>query len=392
MKIAFATAQSLRGSTNIGRIMPLAAELQKKGHTTHILALTAPNFSPESNGPSLHFIGREPFRRTSRGKDRLKGVRLVCRMLDTAIRTALTLKRLKPDVVVISKPLPSNVAGVLLYSLLTTHYRLILDADDFELTANKLSSIYQRAVIHWASRRAAQMAEAVIAASPFLADHFKQLTQNAKPVEVIATGISSDFLPAPYEHPRPWRGEGPVTLAYFGSVSVSSGHRVDMLPDILEKLVAKHSHVHLLIAGDGDNVAALKNEFSRRGLTGHVSWHGRFHLRELPSLIPLRTIVLDPVDGSIANRAKSSFRVVLAAILGLPIITSNIGIRPALLPSVLHERFFAEPGLAGSYTEKISALLSDPLTESEQALLQAHAREFTWAQGAAAYHDIITRT
>lgn len=392
MKIAFATAQSLRGSTNIGRIMPLGAELQKIGHAIHVLVLTTPDAAPEAKGLSIHYIGREPFRRTSRGKRRLQGIRLTLSMLFTAIRTALTLKRLKPDLIIISKPLPSNVTGVLIYGLLTTDYKLILDADDFELTANKLSSIYQRAPIHWASRRAAQLAQAVVVASPFLADHFKQLTQGAKPVEVIATGISNDFLSAPYERPRRWRGEGPVTLAYFGSVSVSSGHRVDMLLDILKMLVAKHFHVRLLIAGDGDDVADLKKEFSRRGLAGHVSWHGRFDLRQLPSLISPSTIILDPVDGSIANRAKSSFRVVLAAILGLPIITSNIGIRPALLPSVLHERFFAEPGHTGSYTEKISSLLSHPLTESEQALLQSHARKFTWAQAAARYHDIITKS
>lgn len=398
MKIAFATAQSLHGSTNVGRIMPLAQEFTANGQECYILALKSPtpSISPSGRGrknhepvtPRIHYIGREPFRRTANGKERLKGLSLILNMLGTALRTTWTLHRIKPAVIIISKPLPANVLGVWLFTHSFGRSKIMLDTDDFELTANKLSSLAQRAVIHWSERMAAQVADTIVAASPFLADHFKQLTQSAKRVEVIATGIEASFLPPPASPAgRPLApADRRTTIAYIGSISVSSGHRVDLLPEILQQTLAQNSQAHLLIAGDGDDVVALKEEFKRRNLASHVTWHGRFNSGELGELLSPTTIILDPIDDSIANRSKSSFRVTLAAALGLPVVTSNIGIRPELLPRQFHERFFAEPSEPKSYAEKSVALLQHPLSVTEREELQKHAHTYTWPELAARYH------
>lgn len=399
MKIAFATAQSLQGSTNVGRIIPLVKELQKKGHACHVLTLATPPANRERTSHKIpniqfHTIGAEPFRRTEKGKKRLRGVSLLGNIFATALGTTKALYKIKPDVIVMSKPLPANVTGVWLYTKLHQPKKLVLDADDFELTANKLTSIYQRAVIHWSERIASALADVIVTASPFLSDHFKQLTQNTKPVEIIVTGIQSasglDRKARPLPQVSLPQNSAPhPLLAYLGSVSISSGHRVDLLPLILEKVVASSPNARLLIAGDGDDVASLKKEFGRRNLAARIIWQGRFTLSEVEGLITTETIILDPIDDSIANRAKSSFRVMLAGLLGHPVVTSNIGIRPELLPEQLHSHFFAEPGDSASYAEKILDLVAQPLTLEQKNQLRNHAQQFTWEKLTHRFEQLI---
>ena len=424
MRIAFATVQGIAGSTNVGRIIPLAQEFTQRGATCFVLlqvpagsALDSTQDTKEPDTVTRRFVGTEPFRRNAGGKERLKGMPLLFNMFATACRTALALRAIKPDVIIISKPLPANVLGVWFYSLFTANYlpgrpagKLVLDVDDFELTANKLSSISQRAAVHWSERRAAHMASAIVTASPFLSDHFRQLTQRSKPVTIIPTGLlleeikgtaggaaggppqRAESASGQIEHGVGVNGgdraRGTI-IAYIGSVSISSGHRVDMLPDILERS-SSPLPLKLLVAGDGDDVATLTAEFERRGMNERVRWFGRFTMADLSSLLTPSTIIIDPIDDGIANRAKSSFRVLLAASLGLPVVTSNIGIRPRLVPEKFHERFFAEPGNPASYARKCAALAEQPLTGDERHELQEHATAFGWNTLGARYWKILS--
>jgi len=383
MVIAFATALSSRSSTIIGRVAPLAREFSRE-HDVHLLLLSDSS-SKRPNVGTAHFIGQEPFTRTASGKQRLRGLPLIANMLSSARQTFRTLRQLKPDVVILVKPLPSNTLGVRFWSLnKPSQSTIILDTDDFELTANQLSSLTQRAAIQWSERAAARMSSAIVAATPFLADHFEQLTQHRQPVKCIPTGLTLNL-------PEITGSTTPPTISYFGSVSISSGHRVDLLPEMLAYLQRTHPDARLLIAGDGDDVAELKNKFQQQNLQDAVTWHGRFVLDELAELLNQTTILIDPVDASIAQRAKSSFRVALATLAGLPVVTSNVGIRPHLVPQVLHRRFFAGPANPTAYARQINNLLELPLTASEQQLLKNHAQHYTWVKLADQYSRIIKK-
>jgi glycosyltransferase involved in cell wall biosynthesis len=259
--------------------------------------------------------------------------------------------------------------------------RIILDVDDFELTANVLTSINQRAVIHAAERLGARIAYSIVTATPFLKDHFEQLTANRKSVTMIPTGVSAPAFTLP-----PAQG---TTLLYLGSISQSSGHRVDMLPDILKEIRQQIPEATLLVAGSGDDDDALKQTFAARDLLHAVNWHGRFTLNDLPKLLATAALLIDPVDSSITNRAKSSFRTCIAAATGRAIVTSDIGIRPYLVPVRFHTRFFAFPGDVHAYADKSIALLRNPLTPAEILQIQEHARTYHWTALAAQYQTIL---
>lgn len=374
MKIVFATTQSTRGSTMIGRVQPLAEYLAKR-HTVYILALQGAVKKPvHSNGVCVENVGYEPFSRTAQGKKRFSGVRVVTNMLATALRTAYRLIRLRPDVIIIVKTLPANVLGVRLARMFFSKTKIIVDADDFELTANTLTTLQQRAAVHWAERTAVRLADGLVAATPFLADHLEQLSGHTKEVELLPTGFKGG---TPLTSNLPSTAQIP-TLLYLGSVSISSGHRVDLLPAILAELRTAGQTVQLKIAGDGDDAQVLQQAFNDQSLSAVVEWTGRFSINDLPQLLNGVHVILDPVDDSVAQRAKSSFRVAVALAAGLPVITSNIGIRPYLIPEILHERLFAVPLNAASYAHAIQALITNPFTVRESAAMRQASVRLQW--------------
>jgi glycosyltransferase involved in cell wall biosynthesis len=376
VKIVFATTQSSTGSTIIGRITPIANFLTKQ-HKVHLLLLGASQKS--NNNIHYHNAGQEPFKRTPSGKKRLSGIKLIIRLKLNALRTALILFKINPDVVVIVKPLPHNVAGVWFWHLFNLNKKIILDVDDFELTANVLSSLIQRAAIHWAERTSAKIAHTIITATPFLSDHFKQLTKN-KEVVLIPTGINK--VPS---QPFPTQS----TLLYIGSISISSGHRVDLLPNILNHVRKSHPNTKMIIAGDGDHINKIKNMFGKLNLLAHVTFTDRFSSNEVEEILKQASILIDPIDSSISVRAKSSFRVALAGTTGTPVVTSNIGIRPHLLPDNLHSKFFAKPIDTEDYAEKITVLINNPLTHDQRELMMQKSQEYSWQKLASKYEEVI---
>lgn len=373
MKIAFLTTQTLTGSTVVGRVLPLAREMSKK-HEIHILVHEGDQVQAGTL-IQFHEVGKDPFIRTASGKKRLKGIALIGRLKLNAFQAAAQLFHIQPDVVIIEKSLPENVLAAWIAKIIfIPRARWILDVDDFELTSNKLSSPLQRAAIHWAQRAGAKIASQIVTVTPFLEDYFRQLAPHT-PATLIPTGINlPNNSAAPPKQP---------TLLYAGSISLASGHRVDLLPAILKQVQKELPDTRLIMAGSGDDITKLKQMFTNGGLTDFVTWKGRYQPEDIRHLLDDSTVVIDPVDGSTTNRAKSSFRVAAAVAGGRPVVTSNIGIRAQLVPKALHDRFFADAANAGAYAEKIVVLLKTPLTQKEQDTLKQHAMRYTW--------DVLTK-
>jgi glycosyltransferase involved in cell wall biosynthesis len=147
---------------------------------------------------------------------------------------------------------------------------------------------------------------------------------------------------------------------------------------MLQTVASEYPETRLLIAGTGDSEHNLRAAFARTGLNKSVDWIGRFTIQDICRLLHDRLILIDPVDGSITQRAKSSFRTALAAAAGLPVVSSDIGIRPFMLPPSLHHRFFARPGDAEDYAQKIISLIESPISEQDQNQLRRHSQRHTW--------------
>src|SRR3989338_6282383 len=157
MKIALATTLSRQGSTTIGRVIPLAQQLASQ-HQVHVLWPDANDSRPAIR---FHHVGAEPFIRTAGAKRRLASIPLALSLLRLAFSTFVALLKIKPDLVIIVKTHPHNVLGVYLWSLFNSR-PIILDVDDFELTANQITSFAQRAAIHWAEHAGFRLARQIV--------------------------------------------------------------------------------------------------------------------------------------------------------------------------------------------------------------------------------------
>lgn len=396
MKILFVTTQSLVQSTLIGRVMPLAEEFQKIGNEVKVLIHSEKTPTPSTlggNGETLGVfpIGPNPFQRTEHGKKRKSGVALVWTTTMNALRAAWQLVKIKPNVIIIVKPLPENTLAVKLVKPFLRHAKIILDVDDFELEANQLTSLLQRAAIHWSERVASKMASHIIVATPFLGDHMQLLAGSKKPVTLIPTGLPisstlgvSSLTPSVFSI-----GLAKHTILFAGSLSISSGHRVDLLPEILLYVRKSIPNAQIIIAGSGDDEHTLRERFAKLHLQDAVTWHGRFTLDDIASLVIHSSVLIDPIDASIANRAKSSFRVALALTYGVPIVTSNIGIRTMMIPQELQKFFFAKPGDAYAYAEKIIDIFKNPITSHHATILTSASRQYQYDHLAKMYYNCI---
>lgn len=379
MKIAFVTTQSRQGSTVAGRILPLGQELAVS-HKVHVIVHGT---SPLQNSCiSWHSSGKDPWQRTATGKKRLEGLPLLLRLLANSYGAYKILRQLKPEAIVIVKALPENVLAVGLYNAMHHVERVILDVDDFELAATVTSSWLQRAALHASERWGAALASAITAATPFLLDHMEQLTQKRHPVYFMPTGpigVRTDNFAL----------SSVPTITYIGSLSQSSGHRIDMLPEMFAKVRQEVPNARLFIIGGGDDESSLRQELTKRGLAEAAAWLGRFEGSDVRSILEQTAVLVDPVDSTIVNRAKSSFRVMIAGAYGVPVVTSNVGIRSQLLPASLHTRFFARSGEADDYAQKISALLKGGLTEAESQTMKTHVAPFAWSKLAQTFTSVL---
>lgn len=388
MKIVFVTTQSLIQSTLIGRVLPLAQEFQKMGNDVTVLVhseknskQTTPQFPVK-----IQPIGPNPFERTSAGKKRKSGLALLWTMKMNALRAAWQLVGEKPDAIIIVKPLPENTFAVKLAKPFLGNVKIILDVDDFELEANSLTSLMQRAAIHWSERVASKIASHIIVATPFLGDHMQLLAGTGKTVTLIPTGLS---YRGASEDGSAHAARQPHAILFAGSLSISSGHRVDMLPEILAQVRKSIPDATLILAGSGDDEGTVKKKFQAMGLEEAVDFRGRFSMERIESLVREASILIDPIDATIANRAKSSFRVALALVYGKPIVTSNIGIRTEMIPQKLHAAYFATPGDSSDYAEKIISLLQDTVSSEDKALLRDASKKYMYDRLAQTYYTCI---
>lgn len=443
MKIAFLTTQSSIQSTVVGRVFPLAKEFQTMGHD--VVVFLHEEKEPSSRARSgIHacppfwrvdidsgsgsgmtagdalirtiITGRNPFERTESGKKRYGGLRLLMTMKINAIRAAWGLITERPDYIILVKPLPENTLAVALSKLFLWKTKVILDMDDFELFANNLSSFIERAAIHLSQRVATALASHTVVATPFLYDHIHQLVAGKKEITMIPTGLSAESsassshsAPVGATRDRPiaditpslpveasakagvFPADRPTnhTMLYIGSISLNSGHRVDLLPEILDLVRKKIPDARLVIAGKGDDEAELKKQFQRLALENAVTLFGRFTHLDIPALVASCDVLIDPIDASIVSRAKSSFRCALALVHAMPIVTSSIGIRTELIPSTLHEKFFAIPADAASYAAHVINCMQTPLSDAEKNAMREQSKKYTWEHLARVYSKLF---
>ncbi len=141
---------------------------------------------------------------------------------------------------------------------------------------------------------------------------------------------------------------------------VGSFYRYQGLATLLEafaRLHARRSSVRLLLVGDGEEAAALREQAAQRGLTRWITWTGRVPYSRVPMLIGAMDVCVAPFCGDRGETSPVKIFDYLAC--GKPVVASAIPSVAALFSQsngvVLVEPDRAEP-LAGA----VMALLDRP--------------------------------
>ncbi len=379
MTVLFVCALPPERSSVIGRLLPLALAAHEAGHTVSVLTLsgsTRPPFASTEDrfGVALNLVGPN-IRATERSSPGF-GETLVrflagLRALDRSLRST------QADVLVLCKPQLQNTTPALAAAR-RMRCPLLLDVDDLEAEASRAPH-----VVGWVLRtleaKAARAASVITCASPFLVDRFRSLHRTAR-VELLPTGIEPRPTSPVHFRERLGIPREEKLILYVGSLSLSSGHRVDALLEAFERFMSSPSAppARLILAGDGLDEHELRARAARSPHAARIRFLGRFTPPLDLALAREADLLVDPVDRTPSNEAKSSHRTMLALATGTPIVAGDVGIRRTLLPPALHEPCLYNPADPGALPAALARGLADDFAPYFRAASEGRITRCTW--------------
>jgi glycosyltransferase involved in cell wall biosynthesis len=137
-------------------------------------------------------------------------------------------------------------------------------------------------------------------------------------------------------------------IVYVGEFRHIKG--ADLLVDAVARLRADGKPVTLTLAGDGEELEALKAQIQRLGLTAAVRLIGHVKARYG---FAKGTLLVVPSRGD-----SMPYVVIEAAAAGIPMIAANVGGIPEIFGT--HTEALFAPGIVGGIADAIEAALNDP--------------------------------
>ncbi len=168
-------------------------------------------------------------------------------------------------------------------------------------------------------------------------------------VRCVFNGVTADeFDPIP-------TAEDATDVVYVGEFRHIKG--ADILIDAVALLRAGGKPVKLTLAGDGEELDALKAQVARLGLGDAVRFIG--HVKARYGFSKGRVLVV-PSRGD-----SMPYVVIEAAAAGIPIVAANVGGIPEIFGR--HTEALFAPNIVGAMADAIEMALDDPAAAAERA-------------------------
>jgi glycosyltransferase involved in cell wall biosynthesis len=144
-------------------------------------------------------------------------------------------------------------------------------------------------------------------------------------------------------------------IAFVGEFRHIKG--ADLLIEAVALLRAGGKHVTLTLAGDGEELEALKAQIARLGLTDAVRFIG--HVKARTGFSKGKVLVV-PSRGD-----SMPYVVIEAAAAGVPMVAANVGGIPEIFGE--HTEALFAPNIVGAMADAIEMALDDPEAAAERA-------------------------
>jgi glycosyltransferase involved in cell wall biosynthesis len=168
-------------------------------------------------------------------------------------------------------------------------------------------------------------------------------------VRCVFNGVTAD------EFDPVVKADDPTDIVYVGEFRHIKG--ADLLVDAVARLRAGGKPVTLTLAGDGEEIEALKGQIQRLGLTGAVRFIG--HVKARYGFSKGHLLVV-PSRGD-----SMPYVVIEAAAAGIPMVAANVGGIPEIFGS--HTGALFAPSSVGAMADAIEAALQDPAAAQARA-------------------------
>jgi glycosyltransferase involved in cell wall biosynthesis len=370
MRIAFVAPFGLRAKgTTRARVLPLARELARRGHT--VAVFVPPYDSPADSGRrwvdesvDVIHIALPALGQGGAGWHLWLGWRLF-----HAVRAW------RPDVAHVFKPKgPSGLAGAMLWATrrrgavgarqealgsrrvaVSPCRRVIMDSDDWEGPGGWNDDPrtgytgIQRRFFAWQERYGLSHADAWTVTSECLRQRVIAFGANPERVFALHNGIEKSNFPATSNQQLASSFQLPATVILYTRFA---GTRAADVVAIWERVRERMPDATLSVVGRG--LEGEERELA--GMPG-ITVQGWIEPAELPGLLGRMSVAIVPWGDTPSNRARHSAKVLELMAAGLPIVAYSVGELPVTLGEA---GVLVPPGAADGFAAAVSALLADP--------------------------------
>jgi glycosyltransferase involved in cell wall biosynthesis len=224
-------------------------------------------------------------------------------------------------------------------------------------------------VVRYFENGVARWARALSVNTQFMYRHYQRMGFPESRLIWVPNGVERHRFSRPFETAKLRQRLGlsadqPVVI-YVGTLSRHS-HAIDLLLSAFHRVARAMPDVRLLLVGGGEDFDNLQHQVHTIGLQGSVRFVGRVAPDEVPAYLGLATVSVDPVHDDLIAQARSPLKIVESLVLGVPVITGDVGDRRWML----HEGasgVLVAPGDANALAEGLLLLLDSPARRAEMA-------------------------
>ena len=385
MKIAFLLTQSLDSPSGLGRFGPLARELAKLGHEVELFALH-PNWAalPQKQfvdrGVRVHYVSQMHVKKIGNHKLYFSPPMLLWVSLLATLRLAWALFRSKAEIVQLCKPQPFNVVAAWLGG---RKRPIFCDCDDYEAATNQFGSQRQQAIVRYFEDSIVNFAAGISSNTSFTRQRYIDLGYPAEKIVLVPNGVERERIATKSEPILPavqqWGQPNAPLILYVGTLGLVS-HPVDLLLEAFVLVRQEMPKAQLLLVGGGEDYDKLKQMAHELGLGDSVCFAGRVAPTAVPAYLRLATVSVDPVHDDWVAKARSPLKIVESLAMGVPVVSSDVGDRRAMLDNGQLGELVAA-GDANALANGICGLLRDEgkQTAVRQRMAQNQATAWDWA-------------
>ena len=336
--ITFFTCGGLEEPSAVGRYLPLGKELVRHGFHINYLALhpdlqSLPARKIARDGIDVYFVGQMHVLKKGDRKFYFNAWQLSQVILSSTVNMIRTALSLKSDLLYCFKPQPINGFAALVAQFIQRK-PLLLDCDDYEAALNRLNR-FQKKIFVLFENHLPRVARKVTFHTMFLKERYVRLGFPPEKFVLLPNGVDVQrFANIAAEKVDDLRRrlhlEGKKVILYCGSMSLKSGHAIDLL---LKAFAIVHKEIPdavLLLVGGGEDIDLLKSQVDTQWRHA-VIFVGKVDPGQIPLYIKLAHLSVDPVKDELTNKGRSPLKVFESMALGVPVVTSDIGDRRLII-------------------------------------------------------------